>query len=175
MLSECFLLDVLKEDSSYGVRVQLNFFVHRECCREHQHIFFAYQLCNRIGWSTPVRSLNLNDNVKWKSASKESYKPLGALICCNYAVKRIRWPLFLKEFVESVRHGQNDCHFADDIIFKRVCWPLTLSHITLDKIADISQTTFSNEFNLLRKICFWLKFHYSLFLWDPIDNNPVLV
>ena len=41
---------------------------------------------------------------------------------------------------------------------------LGLTHLPLDKMAAISQTTFSNAFLWMKKFEFWLKFHCSLFL-----------
>ena len=40
-----------------------------------------------------------------------------------------------------------------------------LTHLPLDKMAVISQTTFLNEFLWMKSFVFWLKFHWSLFLW----------
>ena len=39
-----------------------------------------------------------------------------------------------------------------------------LTHLLRDKMAVISQTTFSNAFSWMKKFEFWLKFHWSLFL-----------
>ena len=49
------------------------------------------------------------------------------------------------------------------------CWIDSLSksqltHLSLDKMAAISQTTFSDAFSLMKSFLFWLKFHWSLFL-----------
>ena len=38
------------------------------------------------------------------------------------------------------------------------------THLLRDKMAVISQTTFSNAFSCMKKFEFWLKFHWSLFL-----------
>ena len=44
-------------------------------------------------------------------------------------------------------------------------WVPTLTHLLLDKMATISQTTFSNAFSWMKKFDFLLKCHWSLFLW----------
>ena len=59
-------------------------------------------------------------------------------------------------------------------------WPLgdldsILTHWGRDKMVDISQTTFSYEFSWMKMYEFRLKFHWSLFLRDPINNIPSLV
>ena len=46
--------------------------------------------------------------------------------------------------------------------------PQTLTHQPLDKMATISQTTFSNTFSWMKKFEFWLKFHWRLFLRDQL-------
>ena len=43
---------------------------------------------------------------------------------------------------------------------------------SLDKMAAISQTTFSNAFSWMEKFDFWLKVRSYK---GPIDNNPALV
>ena len=42
--------------------------------------------------------------------------------------------------------------------------PLVLTHLPLDKMAAISQTTFSNAFSWMKSFVFWFKFRRSLFL-----------
>ena len=39
-----------------------------------------------------------------------------------------------------------------------------LTHLPLDKMAAISQTTSSDAFSRMKSVVFWLKFHWSLFL-----------
>ena len=46
-------------------------------------------------------------------------------------------------------------------------WPLyptLLTHLSLDKMATISQTALSNAFGWIKSSIFWFKFHWSLFL-----------
>ena len=50
-----------------------------------------------------------------------------------------------------------------------------LTHWGRDKMAAISQMTFSNAFSWMKKYQFRLRFHRSLFLWFEISNIPVLV
>ena len=38
-----------------------------------------------------------------------------------------------------------------------------INHLTLDKMATISQTVFSAAFSWMKRFVFWLKFHWSLF------------
>ena len=45
-----------------------------------------------------------------------------------------------------------------------------LTHLSLDKMADILQMIFLDAFSLMKSFVFWLKFPKG-----PIDNNPVLV
>ena len=40
-----------------------------------------------------------------------------------------------------------------------------LTHLSLEKMAVISQTIFSNAFSWIKIFVFWLKFHWRLFLW----------
>ena len=40
-----------------------------------------------------------------------------------------------------------------------------LTCLLLDKMASISQTIFGDAFSLMKNFAFWLKFHWSLFLW----------
>ena len=51
----------------------------------------------------------------------------------------------------------------------------TLTHWGRDKMADISQTTFSNAFSWMNIHQFRLIFHWSLFLVVGINNIPALV
>ena len=46
-----------------------------------------------------------------------------------------------------------------------------LTHHPLDKMADISQTTFSNAFSWMIFFVFWLEFHPSLFLKVQLTIN----
>ena len=39
-----------------------------------------------------------------------------------------------------------------------------LTHLTLDKMAAISQAIFSDAFSWMKSSVFWLKFHWRLFL-----------
>ena len=52
-------------------------------------------------------------------------------------------------------------------------WPdiIILSHIRLDKMAAISQMTFSNAFSWTKIFVFWSKFHWSLFLRGQLTIN----
>ena len=52
---------------------------------------------------------------------------------------------------------------------KLTLWPLgdtacTLTPFPLDKMAAISQTTYSNAVSLMKSFVFWFKFHWSLFI-----------
>ena len=49
------------------------------------------------------------------------------------------------------------------ISIKWICPSIPLTHLPLDKMAAISQTTFSNAFSWMKSFVFWLKFHWSLF------------
>ena len=53
---------------------------------------------------------------------------------------------------------------------------ISLSHLSLNKIAAVSQTAFSNAFSSMKQFEFWLKFHCNLFLRvqltiTQIDNS----
>ena len=50
------------------------------------------------------------------------------------------------------------------------CHIVVLRHWVWDKLADISQTAFSNAFSLVKKHQFWLKVHWSLVLWFQLDS-----
>ena len=50
-----------------------------------------------------------------------------------------------------------------------------LTHWGRDKVAAILQTTFANAFSWLKCTNFAIKFDWSLFLKDRIDNIPALV
>ena len=39
-----------------------------------------------------------------------------------------------------------------------------ITHLSLDKMAAISQTPFSHVFSWMKSLAFWFKFHWSLFL-----------
>ena len=52
---------------------------------------------------------------------------------------------------------------------------LTLTHLPLDKMAAILQTTVSNTFSWMKKFDFWLKFHLSLFLWVQLTITQHMV
>ena len=43
-------------------------------------------------------------------------------------------------------------------------WDLILTHLPLDKMTAISQTTHSNAFSWIKTFVFWFEFHLSLFL-----------
>ena len=45
-------------------------------------------------------------------------------------------------------------------------WPSSdhLTHLPLDKMAAVSQTTFSSAFSWMKNLLFWFKFHWILFL-----------
>ena len=52
-------------------------------------------------------------------------------------------------------HSSNKGHF---------CWNgCKLTHLPLNKMAAISQTTFSNAFSLIKRFVDWYEFHWSLF------------
>ena len=48
-----------------------------------------------------------------------------------------------------------------------------LTHLPLDKMPAISQTTFSNAFSWMKNFVFWLKFHRSLFLRVQLTINQL--
>ena len=50
-----------------------------------------------------------------------------------------------------------------------------LTHLPLDKMAAISQTTVSNAFSWKKRFVFRFVFHWSLFLVGPIDNKSAMV
>ena len=50
-----------------------------------------------------------------------------------------------------------------------------LTHLSLAKMVAISQTMFSNAFSWMKSLVFGSKFHWSLFLRGPIDNESSLV
>ena len=50
-----------------------------------------------------------------------------------------------------------------------------LTHWGRDKMADISQRTFSHEFSWMKIYSFPLKFHWNLFPMDPINNIQALI
>ena len=54
----------------------------------------------------------------------------------------------------------------DLVTLSNACWPwyVQLTNLPLDKMAALSQTTFSNAFFWIKSFVFWLKFHWSLFL-----------
>ena len=45
---------------------------------------------------------------------------------------------------------------------------MVLTHLPLDKMAAISQMIFSNAFSWMKKILFWIDFHWSLFLMPGV-------
>ena len=47
----------------------------------------------------------------------------------------------------------------------------SLTHLPLDKMADISQTIFSDALSWMEFFVFWLKFHWSLFLRVQLKTN----
>ena len=53
--------------------------------------------------------------------------------------------------------------------------PVSSTHLSLDKIAAISQTTFSNAFSWMKQFDFLLKFYIKFVPKVLIDNNPALV
>ena len=46
-----------------------------------------------------------------------------------------------------------------------------LTYLPLDKIAAISQKTFSSAFSWMKSFVLWLKFHWSLFQWFQLTIN----
>ena len=72
------------------------------------------------------------------------------------------------------QHKKHDCLLKQNITFAvqififilgRSSWPMAeLTHLSLDKISAISQTTFSNAFSWTKSFVFWSEFHWSLFL-----------
>ena len=61
--------------------------------------------------------------------------------------------------------------------FMVLCSPRykVLTHWGWDNMAAIFQTIISNTFSWMITHEFWLKFHWGLFLWGPINNIPALV
>ena len=45
-----------------------------------------------------------------------------------------------------------------------ICYTTSLTHWGRDKMAAISQTTFSSAFSWMKTFEFWLRFHWSLFI-----------
>ena len=72
-----------------------------------------------------------------------------------------RWP--------STKRCWAICRHHDDYTNM---FPLT--HWGWDKMADISQTTFSNIFSSIKMCQFWLKFHWSLFLRVQLTNSSIV-
>ena len=53
--------------------------------------------------------------------------------------------------------------------------PRELTHPPLDKMAAISQTTFSGAFSWMKSLVFWFEFHWILFILVQIDNKSALI
>ena len=56
-------------------------------------------------------------------------------------------------------------NYGNDVVEKgskqRTC--VCLTHVSLDKIAAISQTIFSDAFSWMKNVVFWVQFHWCLF------------
>ena len=52
---------------------------------------------------------------------------------------------------------------------------MKLAHLPLDKMATISQMTFTKAFSQKKRLAFWFEFHYSLFPKGPNDKESGLV
>ena len=50
-----------------------------------------------------------------------------------------------------------------------------LTHLTVDKMAAISQTIFSDAFSWMKNITFWLNFSPESVSKGPTENDPALV
>ena len=52
-----------------------------------------------------------------------------------------------------------------------------LTHLSLDKMATVSQTIYSDTFSSMQSFVFWLKFYISSTFVPrgPINNNPALI
>ena len=55
-------------------------------------------------------------------------------------------------------------HITDQYQHIETKFLVLLTHLPLNKMAAISQTTFSNAFSWIKSFVFWFKFHWSLFL-----------
>ena len=63
------------------------------------------------------------------------------------------YKLFFQQYIFEKFHLQNGSHCVQ-----------ALTHLPLDKMAAILQTTFSSALFMNEKFCVWFKFHWSLFL-----------
>ena len=56
-------------------------------------------------------------------------------------------------------------------VFSPYIFISSLTHLSLDKIAAISQTIFTGAFSWMKSFAFWLKFHWSLFINGQITTH----
>ena len=101
------------------------------------------QANNRALWMKPSRNtISFKNSFKVHNSTSVHSIPIGCLICIQ------KWPNLI-----SLKYKKNPSFFHTDF---------TLPHLGGDKMADISQSTFSNEFPLMKMFEFWLNFHWSL-------------
>ena len=74
--------------------------------------------------------------------------------------------VLLEQFVQCTHRAQFWQTFFHPLGFNRISYIILLTHWGRDKMAAISQTTFSNGFSWMKLLEFRLKFHWRLFLRD---------
>ena len=122
-----------------------------------------------VACSAPSHNLNqyslivnwtLRNKLQWNSFIKIQILSFKKNEFENVASRKLFWKCCL----------QNDGHFVQASIFELILARLVLyrvvnlTHLPLNEMATISQTIFLDAFSWIKKIVFWLKFHWSLFL-----------
>ena len=122
---------------------------------------------------TPVKEIHRCPNTKWAAVTRPRQQ--GTRIAMPTTAKMEHAPLH--SGISQVKASLANKHRRRSHKSKRY-WPYstvrkhkkehirkTLTHLPLDKMASILQTTSLNAFSSMKMFEFRLKFHWSLFLW----------
>ena len=116
-------------------------------------------ICNYIYiyiYHVSIFEIHLFANRTRSLGSKVKFSVAGAMTSLSFS----RW---------STNWTPNHC-----IIFGTSCVCL-LTHLPLDKMTTISQTTFWNAFSWMKRFVFWYEFHWSLFLRVRLTIFQIMV
>ena len=102
-----------------------------------------------------------------RPGDKPLSEPMMVSLLTHLCVTRPQW---VNANVSADLHfaSRTTCYYQLSFIKSKAsvaAWVQMLTHWGRDKIATISQTTFSNAFSLMKMYEFRIRFHWSLFPW----------
>ena len=150
------------------------FYVFVEIIRTRRQMFWIYD--DVIKWKHITRYWPFARGIhRWPVNSPHKGQSLGALMFCliralNKRLSKQSWCWWFETPSRSLWRHCNDIWILLPIallLCRHACFIVTVSistYLPVDKMAVISQTTFSNTFSGMNRFVFWFKFPWSKFL-----------